>query len=261
VYVKGCDPIGERYKVKIIRAKNYEDMSRKAANLISAQVILKPDSVLGLATGSTPIGIYQQLAEWYKKGDIDFSEVTTVNLDEYYGLTPQHHQSYHYFMQHEFFDHVNLSPEHTFLPDGMEQDHEKECTRYTALIYALGGIDLQLLGLGHNGHIGFNEPSDYFSTDVHLVNLTESTIHANQRFFASADDVPRQAYTMGIRTIFLANRILLAVSGKDKADIVRTAFLGKVTPTIPASILQLHPDVWIIGDEDALSEIPKGAVV
>ena len=187
--------------MKIYKAKDYADMSRKAANIISAQIIMKPECVLGLATGSTPVGLYKQLVEWYKKGDLDFSAVKTINLDEYKGLSQDNDQSYYYFMHKNLFDNVNISVDNTHIPNGMEQDSEKECNRYSELIKSLGGIDLQLLGIGHNGHIGFNEPSDSFEKQVHCVDLTESTIEANKRFFESAEDVPRQAYTMGIKTI------------------------------------------------------------
>lgn len=241
--------------MKVYRAVDYRDMSRKAANIISAQIIMKPDCVLGLATGSTPIGTYQQLIEWYNKGDLDFSSVTTVNLDEYKGLTKDNDQSYYYFMHHNLFDHVNIHPENTHLPDGTEPDSQKECTRYEALIQSLGGVDLQLLGLGHNGHIGFNEPGSAFEKETHCVDLQESTIEANKRFFASADEVPRQAYTMGIKTIMQAKKILIIVSGEDKADIVKNAFFGPVTPSVPASILQMHNDVTLVADEAALSKI------
>ena len=230
-------------------------MSRKAANIISAQVIMKPDCVLGLATGSTPIGLYQQLVAWYEKGDLDFSEVRTVNLDEYKGLSRENDQSYYYFMHHNLFDHVNLPAENSHLPNGMEPDLDKECRRYSELIRSMGGVDLQLLGIGHNGHIGFNEPGDAFDNDVHCVNLTQSTIEANKRFFASADDVPKQAYTMGIKTIMQAKKILIVASGEDKADIVRDAFFGPITPKVPASVLQLHNDVTLVADEAALSKI------
>lgn len=241
--------------MRIYRAKDYLDMSRKAANIVSAQVIMKPDCVLGLATGSTPIGLYKQLVEWYQKGDLDFSEVRTVNLDEYKGLTHDNDQSYYYFMHENLFDHVNLPVESTHLPNGMEMDSEKECKRYSALIKSMGGIDLQLLGIGHNGHIGFNEPDEAFDSDVHCVNLTESTIEANKRFFASADDVPKQAYTMGIKTIMQARKVLMVANGKGKADIVKKAFFGPVTPEVPASILQMHPDFILVGDEEAFSLI------
>ena len=237
--------------MKIYKAKDYKDMSRKAANIISAQVIMKPNCVLGLATGSTPIGTYAQLVEWYNKGDLDFSEVTTVNLDEYKGLPRTNDQSYYYFMHQHLFDRVNIDPERTNVPNGMEP----ECGRYEELIRSLGGVDLQLLGLGHNGHIGFNEPGEAFEKETHCVDLTESTIEANKRFFASADDVPKQAYTMGIKTIMQAKKILIVVNGENKADIVERAFFGPVTPEVPASILQLHNDVTLVGDEAALAKI------
>lgn len=241
--------------MKIYKAKDYKDMSRKAANIISAQVIMKPNCVLGLATGSTPIGTYAQLVEWYNKGDLDFSEVTTVNLDEYKGLPRTNDQSYYYFMHQHLFDRVNIDPERTNVPNGMEPDAEKECGRYEELIRSLGCVDLQLLGLGHNGHIGFNEPGEAFEKETHCVDLTESTIEANKRFFASADDVPKQAYTMGIKTIMQAKKILIVVNGENKADIVERAFFGPVTPEVPASILQLHNDVTLVGDEAALAKI------
>ena len=239
--------------MKIIRAKDYNDMSRKAANIISAQVILKPDSVLGLATGSSPIGIYEQLIKWYNKGDVDFGGCTTFNLDEYRGLTPDHDQSYHYFMHKNFFDAVNVPAERINLPDGAQLDAERECKRYDAAIKAAGGIDLQLLGMGLNGHIGFNEPAEDFPKFTHCVDLTESTIQANARFFDKPEDVPTQAYTMGIGTIMRAKRILLIASGKDKAAIVKEALFGPVRPQVPASILQLHPDVTVVLDEEAAS--------
>ena len=241
--------------MKIYKAKDYKDMSRKAANIISAQMIMKPNCVLGLATGSTPIGTYDQLVEWYNKGDLDFSEVTTVNLDEYKGLPRTNDQSYYYFMHQHLFDRVNIDPERTNVPNGMEPDAEKECGRYEELIRSLGGVDLQLLGLGHNGHIGFNEPGEAFEKETHCVDLTESTFEANKRFFASADDVPKQAYTMGIKTIMQAKKILIVVNGENKADIVERAFFGPVTPEVPASILQLHNDVTLVGDEAALAKI------
>ena len=241
--------------MKIYKAKDYKDMSRKAANIISAQVIMKPNCVLGLATGSTPIGTYDQLVEWYNKGDLDFSEVTTVNLDEYKGLPRTNDQSYYYFMHQHLFDRVNINPEQTNVPNGMESDAEKECGRYEELIRSVGGVDLQLLGLGHNGHIGFNEPGAAFEKETHCVDLTESTIEANKRFFESADDVPKQAYTMGIKTIMQAKKILIVVNGEGKADIVERAFFGPVTPEVPASILQMHNDVTLVGDEAALSKV------
>lgn len=243
--------------MRIIEAKDYQEMSRKAAEVIAAQVTMKPNCVLGLATGSSPIGTYDQLVEWYEKGDLDFSTIKTVNLDEYRGLTHDNDQSYYYFMHEHLFDRVNIDPANTNVPDGTEPDAEKECARYEELIKSYGGIDLQLLGLGHNGHIGFNEPADAFTVTTNCVDLTESTIEANKRFFASADDVPRQAYTMGIGTIMKAKKILVVVNGEGKADIVAKAFFGPVTPEVPASILQLHPDVTVVADKEALSKIPR----
>ena len=239
--------------MRFIVTKDYNDMSRKAANIISAQIITKPNCVLGLATGSTPVGTYKQLVEWYNKGDLDFSEVSTVNLDEYKGLDHDNDQSYYYFMMNNLFKHVNIDLSRTHVPDGTEPDSEKACADYEEIVRSYGGIDLQLLGLGHNGHIGFNEPSDNFAKVTHCVDLTESTIKANARFFEKIEDVPTQAYTMGIGTIFKARRILLIASGKDKAEIVKKAFCGPIDPQVPASILQLHPDVTVVLDEDAAS--------
>ncbi len=229
-------------------------MSRKAANLISAQIIMKPNCVLGLATGSTPVGTYRQLVEWYDKGDLDFSEVMTVNLDEYKGLTRENPQSYYYFMNEHLFGKVNINKTRTFLPDGTEPDSNTACENYNEILRAVGDVDLQLLGLGHNGHIGFNEPGESFSTETHCIDLSEQTINANARFFETLDEVPRQAYTMGIKTIMSARRILIIVSGEDKAEIVKRAFFGPITPQVPASILQLHRNVTLVADEAALSK-------
>lgn len=239
--------------MRIIVTKDYNDMSRKAANIISAQIITKPDCVLGLATGSSPVGAYKTLVDWYKKGDLDFSEVTTVNLDEYRGLTHSNDQSYYYFMNDNLFSHVNIDPAHTHIPDGTEPDAQKACDDFEAIVKNCGGTDLQFLGLGHNGHIGFNEPAEDFPKFTHCVDLTESTIQANARFFDKPEDVPTQAYTMGIGTIMRAKRILLIASGKDKAAIVKEALFGPVRPQVPASILQLHPDVTVVLDEEAAS--------
>ena len=239
--------------MRIIRATDYNDMCCKAANILSAQVVLKPDSVLGLATGSTPLGVYRQLAEWYAKGDVDFSETVCVNLDEYVGLAPDNPQSYRYYMDNNFFRRVNIKPENTYLPNGLAADEAEECTRYEAVIRAHNGIDMQLLGIGHNGHIGFNEPGAVFEKDTHRVSLTESTISANSRFFDNEADVPRFAYTMGIRTIMHARSIVLIASGAGKAQILKDSFAGPVTPQVPASVLQMHDDVVLVGDEEALS--------
>ena len=239
--------------MKIIRAKDYKDMSRKAANIISAQVIMKPHAVLGLATGSTPVGAYKQLVEWYNKGDLDFATVTSVNLDEYKGLSPENDQSYRYFMNTNLFNHVNINKESTFVPNGLEPDSEKACAAYNEIIRSVGGIDLQLLGLGNNGHIGFNEPGAAFEKETHCVDLTESTIQANKRFFEKVEDVPTQAYTMGIKNIMAAKKILLVSTGSAKADALYKSLYGPITPNVPASMLQLHQDVTVVADEDALS--------
>ena len=237
----------------IINTKNYEDMSRKAANILSAQVILKHNCVLGLATGSTVEGIYKQLIMMNQNGDVDFSGVRSVNLDEYVGLAGDHNQSYRYFMDTNLFNQINIHKDNTNVPDGMAADIEAECIRYENLIKELGCIDLQLLGLGHNGHIGFNEPDDYFPLLTHRVQLKESTIKANSRFFENEDQVPREAITMGIKSIMQAKRILLCVSGEAKAEILKKVLSGPVTPEVPGSILQLHPNLTVVADEAALS--------
>lgn len=239
--------------MRIIRAKDYVDMSRKAANIISAQVILKPNCVLGLATGTTPVGAYQQLAKWCAKGDCDFSLVSTFNLDEYRGLLPDNPHSYHYFMREHLFNQVNINQDNTYLPDGSNPDAADACAKYDSLIKAAGYPDLQLLGIGQNGHIGFNEPGDYFSKGTHCVNLTESTIKANSRLFEREEDVPRQAYTMGVQTIMYARQILVVASGPTKAQAVHDMCFGPVTPACPASILQLHTNCVVVADEEALA--------
>lgn len=232
--------------MNIIETKDYMELSRKVANIISAQVILKPTSVLGLATGSTPIGTYKQLIEWYKKGDIDFSNVKSVNLDEYCGLPITNEQSYRYFMNHNLFQHINIKEENTHVPNGLAVDMEAECIRYDRLITELGGIDIQLLGIGHNGHIGFNEPNVSFEQTTHIVDLDDSTIEANSRFFDSIDDVPRKAITMGIKSIMQSKKVILIANGPDKKEIVEKALYGPVNPDVPASILQFHPDLTVV---------------
>ena len=239
--------------MRLIRARDYQDASRKVANIISAQVILKPDCVLGLATGSSPVGAYQQMIKWCDKGDVDFSQTKTVNLDEYVGLAADHDQSYAYFMRKNFFDGINIDQKNTNLPNGLELDAAKECARYDKVIADLGGVDLQLLGIGANGHIGFNEPADQFSTGTNRVDLTASTISANSRFFENESMVPRQAYTMGMMAIMQAKRIVMIAAGANKAQAVYDAFCGPVTPQMPASILQLHPDFVLVADEEALA--------
>ena len=242
--------------MRIVRAKDYEDMSRKAGNIIAAQVVAKPDSVLGLATGSTPIGAYKRLIEGYEAGDLDFSQVKTYNLDEYRGLPGTHDQSYRYFMNVNLFDHVNIDKANTHVPDGLMEDYEAACAEYDAAVAAAGGQDLQLLGIGNNGHIGFNEPGDAFVKGTHCVDLTESTIQANSRLFDSIDDVPRQAFTMGIGTIMAAKTVLVMANGEVKAQAVHDMIYGPITPSCQASILQLHPNVVVVADEAALSLCP-----
>lgn len=237
--------------------EDYAQMSLRAASIIAAQVVSKPDCVLGLATGSSPVGAYENLVKWNKEGTISFSEVHSVNLDEYIGLSPAHEQSYRYFMQDNLFNHIDIKPENTNVPNGLAEDTAQAAANYEKIIESLGGVDLQLLGMGHNGHIAFNEPCDEFIMDTHVVDLTESTIAANARFFASADEVPRQAMTMGIRSIMKAKKILVVVAGADKADAVYKAFAGPVTPQVPASILQLHSDVTVVGDKAAMSKLIK----
>lgn len=243
--------------MRIYSAKDYNEMSRKAANIISAQIIMKPDAVLGLATGSTPIGTYRQLIDWYNKGDLDFSDIRSVNLDEYKGLAADNEQSYAYFMKTNLFDHVNIKKENTYIPNGLETNIELECARYNNIIRSLGGIDLQLLGIGNNGHIGFNEPGEAFEKETHCVKLTENTIQANARFFDNIEDVPKYAYSTGIKNIMQAKSILLVASGEAKADALYRSLFGPITPSVPASILQLHNNVSIVADEDALSIIRK----
>lgn len=245
--------------IRIYRAKNYQEMSRKAANIISAQIIIKPNSVLGLATGSSPQGTYSQLIEWYKKGDLDFREIKTVNLDEYVGLSESDEQSYRYFMNENLFDHVNIDKKNTNVPDGRAGDPEAECRRYNEKIRSLGGIDLQLLGIGRNGHIGFNEPEEAFEKETHIVDLTESTIEANARLFEDISSVPRRAITMGIKSIMQARSILLIASGEDKADAMQKSLFGPVSPQVPASILQIHHNLTVVADEAALSKCDLGS--
>lgn len=243
--------------MRFIIAKDYEEMSRAAADVIAAQVRENPACTLGLATGSTPEGLYACLAADCAAGALDFSQVESFNLDEYRGLDGDHEQSYRYFMDKHLFDRVNIDKARTHVPDGSNPDADAACAAYETSIARAGGIDLQLLGLGHNGHIGFNEPADVFPKATNCVDLTESTIRANSRLFDSADEVPRQAYTMGIGTIMRARKILVVAAGSDKAEIVRDAFTGDVTPRVPASILQFHPDVTVIVDAEAGALLPQ----
>ena len=243
--------------MKLIVAPNYAGICEKAADIFAAEIHRNPACVLGLATGSTPVGLYQALIRRYQEGALDFSKVQTFNLDEYCGLAGDHPQSYRYFMQKNLFDHVNIPPEHTHIPSGIAVDPEQECRRYDALIESCGGIDIQLLGIGHNGHIGFNEPDDHCPVGSHLTRLAESTIQANSRFFASESEVPTHAITMGAGSILKAKKILLMASGEGKAEILCRSMTGPVTPFVPASVLQLHRDVVILADEAAASLIRK----
>ena len=238
--------------IRVIQTKDYEEMSRRAASLVQAQILLKPDAVLGLPAGRTPIGTYEELIRMNRAGMLDFSGVRTVNLDEYMGLAPAHVQSFRYFMDSTLFTRINIDPMNTFVPDGCARDAAKSCEAYDALIRSLGGIDLQLLGIGHNGHIGFNEPDEAFIAGTHVVELTEDTLRANASLFPDPDQMPRQAVTMGMGAIMHARRILLIANGVGKAKARRAAIEGPVTPKVPASILQLHPDVTVICDAEAL---------
>ncbi len=236
--------------MKVIKAKDYDQLSKIAADIIAAQVIVKPDCVLGLATGSSPIGIYEYLVKKYENGELDFGETVSVNLDEYVGLGGDHGQSYRYFMQEHLFDHVNIKPENTFVPNGCADDLNAECREYDARIRRLGGIDLQLLGIGFDGHIGFNEPDDFFIGETHVADLLPSTVEANSRFFESVDAVPKQAISMGMGSIMQARKILLIANGKKKAEVIERAINGKITPQLPASLLQLHGDVTVVYSEE-----------
>jgi glucosamine-6-phosphate deaminase len=230
-------------------------MSEKAAMLFLKQINKKDNSLLGLATGSSPIGIYKNLIKWHKEGLLDFSAVKTVSLDEYVGLGPGHPHSYRHFMDENLFNHINIKMENTHIPDGLAKDLEKEVAEYEKRIEMLGGIDIQLLGIGRNAHIGFNEPSDSFATDTHVVNLTQSTREANARFFDSIDEVPYKALTMGIGTIMRAKKIVLVSYGENKADAIYKSFFENTDPMVPGSILQYHADVTVVADRAAMSRI------
>lgn len=241
--------------MQIIIANSYEEMSKRAGDIIASQIILKPNSVLGLATGSTPLGMYQHLINLYSQGTVNFYDVKTFNLDEYHKISPSSPQSYYFYMMENFFNHINIQPENINIPDGGAEDVDKECIVYEEKIEIAGGINLQVLGIGPNGHIGFNESGDHFQANTHLAELTEETIEANSRFFDSIEEVPTTAITMGIKSIMLAKKIILLANGKGKAEIISKALKGKITPNVPASILQLHPDVTVILDKEAASKL------
>ena len=244
----------------IYREKDYNAMSRRAASVIAGEVVHNPACLLGLATGSTPEGAYKYLVDWYKQGLISFKDVLSVNLDEYVGLAPDHDQSYRYFMQSNLFDHVDINPDNTRVPDGLTANPKAFCDGYDAYIRSMGYADLQLLGIGRNGHIGFNEPGDCFVKETHVVDLAESTIDANARFFASRDDVPKQAISMGMGAIMGAKKVLLCASGEEKADAIYHSVCGPITPQCPGSILQLHKNVVLVADEAALSKLIAAGV-
>lgn len=239
----------------VVRVKDYEELSMRAAGIVAAQISRKKNTVLGLPTGQTPLGMYQELLKRFRKGEIDFSQVITFNLDEYYGLSPKHPQSYNYYMWQTFFNNINIKKENVFIPDGVTKDVQKECRYYESLIEKKGGIDLQFLGIGDNGHIGFNEPATALNSKTHLVNLSQATIEANSRFFNDIEDVPRKALTMGMGTIMKAKQIILLASGMKKAPAIAKTINGKVNTEVPASLLQLHRDVTIIVDKDAARDV------
>lgn len=232
-------------------------MCKLASRIFAAQITLKPESVLGLATGSTPVGMYNELVEMYKEGRVDFSKVRTVNLDEYAGLDGSNDQSYRYFMNHNLFDHINIDKDNTNVPNGVAEDLQAECERYEQVVADMGGVDIQLLGIGNNGHIAFNEPCEEFPEKTHIVDLTQNTIEANARFFSSMDEVPKKALTMGIGTIMKAKKIVLLANGAKKAQTIYDTVYGPITPKVPASVLRLHPDVTIFADEEAAALLNK----
>ncbi|MGI6113005.1 MAG: glucosamine-6-phosphate deaminase [Mahellales bacterium] len=241
--------------MQIIIKNTYDDVSRVAADMVEEQIVKKPETVLNLATGSTPLGLYSQLVARHREKGLDFSRVTTFNLDEYLGLTPDHNQSYRYFMEENLFKGVNINPLNINFLRGDCSDIEAHCREYEKKILKSGGLDLEILGIGHNGHIGFNEPGTPFDRKTSCVDLTDSTIKANARFFENMDEVPRKALSMGIKTIMRAKKIIMIVTGKAKADIIQKAIFGRVTTDVPASILQLHPDVSVLLDKEAASLI------
>ncbi len=237
--------------MKIHVENNYDKMSEKAALIVGSQIVLHPDSVLGLATGSTPIGMYKRLVEMYKKGTIDFSDVTTFNLDEYYRLPRENEGSYFYYMMETFFKHINIKEENIHILDGMVDDIEKECRDFELKIEEAGGIDIQILGIGTNGHIGFNEPSQNLNTRTSLIDLTENTIKDNSRFFEDKEDMPEKALSMGIASIMKAKKVVLLASGENKAQAIKNMTNGYINTNHPASILQTHQNFTLIVDEDA----------
>lgn len=237
--------------MRIIITDNYEEMSKKAAAIVRNQIILKPDCVLGLATGDTPIGMYKELIKMHENKEVDFADVTTFNLDEYCKLNRENIQSYYYYMNHNFFKHINVKKENTYIPNGAAKDIDEECRNYERQIKNKGGIDLQVLGIGANGHIGFNEPNINFEAETHLVKLDKMTIEANSRFFSSKDEVPTTAISVGIETIMKSRMLVLLANGEIKADAIYKTVKGKICPEVPASIIQLHPNATMIIEKNA----------
>lgn len=243
--------------MKLIVVNNYEELSKVAAKEFSKVIKEKENAVLGLATGGSPVGMYKELIRMYEQKELNFSKITTVNLDEYIGLNPEHNQSYRYFMNNNLFNHINIDKSNTFVPNGLAEDLEAQCKEYDQKISELGGIDIQLLGVGNNGHIAFNEPNNELSSGTHIISLTDNTIEANARFFDNIDDVPRKAITMGVGGIMKAKKIILIASGESKAEAIKGIFSGKITTANPATMLQMHRDVTVIVDEAAAKLINK----
>lgn len=237
--------------MKLITIDNYEELSKVAARELASTIKEKPNAILGLATGGSPVGMYKELIKMYQDGELDFSKIKTVNLDEYVGLNPEHEQSYRHFMNENLFNHVNININNTIVPNGLAQDLNAECKEYDKKIEELGGIDVQLLGVGNNGHIAFNEPDKELYSGTHVITLTEDTIKANSRFFDTIDEVPKRAITMGLGEIMKAKKIVLIASGESKAEAIKGLFSGKITTENPASMLQMHRDVTVIVDKAA----------
>lgn len=243
--------------MRLMITESYEELSKAAAEEFAKVIKEKPNAVLGLATGGSPVGMYKELIKMYEKNELDFSKVTTVNLDEYIGLNPEHNQSYRHFMNENLFNHININIANTFVPNGLADNLEVECKEYDKKIMELGGIDIQLLGVGNNGHIAFNEPDEQLSAGTHVISLTENTIEANSRFFENINDVPKKAITMGLDGIMKAKKIILIASGESKAEAIKGLFSGKITTDNPASMLQMHRDVTVIVDKEAAKLIKE----
>jgi glucosamine-6-phosphate deaminase len=241
--------------MNVVIAKNYQELSIQAAQLVTEQITNKRDTILGLATGQTPVGMYQELVRKFQEGEINFSDVITFNLDEYYSLPPNHPQSYHYFMWNTFFQYINIKKENVHLLNGVTENVDEECRHYESLIQKNSGIDLQILGIGDNGHLGFNEPALGLNSKTHLANLSEETIQANSKYFKDIEEVPRQALTMGIGTIMKAEKIILLASGPKKAHVIERTINGPVSTEVPATVLQLHSDVTLLIDQEAATHL------